>query len=174
MELVRIPSLERCCLLKSKRVFLDRSLFSGKLSLFSFQAPSTCNETLNICCASHVICYMTGSGELRIVQNRQRWYPPRAGHLEHVSKLRNIQIRINKVAFPYIDLLPNEIPLMQQSFHTPATPPHYGIPGANRGFSPDLGSLVVRECIFINGFVIQYKVSAVFGGDFIRGSRYRA
>ena len=86
MELVRNSSLEPCCVSSSKLVFLDSSLFSGKLSCFSFQALLTCNETLSICCAIHVICYMAGSQEQQTGQNQQRWYPPRAGRLEHVSK----------------------------------------------------------------------------------------
>lgn len=94
MELVRNSSLERYCVLKSKWVFLDSSLFSGKLSFFSFQSPLTCNETLSICCASHVICYMAGSKEQQTGQNLQRWYLPLAARLEHVrnTEIKNIQL----------------------------------------------------------------------------------
>ena len=65
MKLVRKAIFYQCYALKSKLVFLDSCLSCGKLSLFAFQAPLTCNEILSICYASHVICCILGSQEQR-------------------------------------------------------------------------------------------------------------
>jgi len=61
MKLVRKPNFYQCYVLKSRSVFLDTRLSYGKLSFSSFQAPSTCNETLSNCYTSHVICWTLGS-----------------------------------------------------------------------------------------------------------------
>ena len=61
MELVRKTNLVQYCVLKSRRVLFESCLSSGKLSCFSAQVPSACNEILSIRYASHVICYMLGS-----------------------------------------------------------------------------------------------------------------
>ena len=174
MELVRISSLERCYLLKSKRVFLDSSLFSGKLSMFSFQTPSTCNETLSICCAIHVICHMAGSKERQGGQNRQRWDLPRAGRLEHVRKLRNIQLRINQVTFPYIDLMIELTKsLLCTKRLTPPVPPSamgdtQGNPGPFTSFSLNLGTLLMHEeCTFFTASLYNTGARREFCGGFI-------
>lgn len=64
-KLVRKPNFCQCYVLKSRSVFLYTRLSYGKLSFSSFQAPSTCNETLSNCYTSHVICCTLGSQEQR-------------------------------------------------------------------------------------------------------------
>ena len=64
-KLVRKPIFYQCYVLKSRSVFLDSCLSYGKLLLFAFLVPLTCNEILSICYASHVICCILGSQEQR-------------------------------------------------------------------------------------------------------------
>ena len=64
-KLARKPKFYQCYVLRSRLVFLDSCLSYGKLSFFSFQAPSTCNEILSTCYTSHVICCILGSQEQR-------------------------------------------------------------------------------------------------------------
>ena len=86
---------------------------------------------------------MAGSKERQGGQNRQRWDLPRAGRLEHVRKLRNIQIRINQVTFPYIDLMIEltKSLLCTKRLTQPVPPLQWGIPRATRGFLPRFYSI---------------------------------